>query len=285
MLRIGLAQVNLTVGDIGGNSAKIVRWTEKAHRKEADIVAFPELALSGYPAEDLLLRRRFLEDCRAALRQIAGKTKPPAVIVGFPDRSDAIHNSAAVIGRGKVIAIVNKIHLPNYGVFDEQRYFKPGKKTCVLAAGAARVGISICEDIWYEDVSRAQVASGGAHLIINISCSPYHAGKGVEREELMKERAVAHRAYVAYVNLVGGQDELVFDGHSVIIDPSGRVLARGKQFDEDLIVADIDVKRAQGSARGGIKKRGKSIPVETVKVGIAPRARRKPVGSRMAPAG
>jgi NAD+ synthase (glutamine-hydrolysing) len=282
MLRIALAQVNLTVGDIEGNSAKILRWTEKARRKGADIVAFPELALSGYPAEDLLLRRRFLEDCRSALERIAGKIRRPAVIVGFPDRSDAIRNSAAVIGEGRVITIVNKIHLPNYGVFDEQRYFKPGDGTCVLVAGTSRIGISICEDIWHEDVSEAQVVSGGAQVIVNISCSPYNVGKGAEREVLMKERATAHRAYVAYLNLVGGQDELVFDGHSVIFDPSGAVLARGKQFDEDLVIADIDVKRAGDSARRRGRRRGGSIPVETVEIGLPARPRRKPAASRTA---
>jgi NAD+ synthase (glutamine-hydrolysing) len=281
-LRMALAQVNFTVGDIRGNVARILRWTEKAGRVGADIVAFPELAISGYPPEDLLLRPRFLGDCRAAVQRIAGKVDRPAVVVGFPNLLDSVYNSAAILARGKIAAIYNKIHLPNYGVFDEKRYFAPGDRVCVVSLGGVRVGVSICEDIWYEDVSQAQVASGGAHVILNISCSPYHAGKGAEREGLMIDRATTNGAHVAYLNLVGGQDELVFDGHSVIIDPTGGVSARGKQFDEDLITADIEVGRGGDRLRKRSRQRRCSIPVEAIKISSRSGLRKPEIAAGMA---
>ncbi|MFH1313001.1 MAG: NAD+ synthase [Candidatus Eisenbacteria bacterium] len=281
MLRIALAQVNLTVGDIKGNTAKILKWIDKARRQNADLIAFPELAISGYPPEDLLLRRRFLEDCRGAVDKIAKSLKQTAVVVGFPSHAGSVHNSAAVLSGGKVVAVCNKIHLPNYGVFDEKRYFTPGRTALVLVAADARVGVSICEDIWREDVSVTQVRVGRAHVILNISSSPYHAGKGNEREELLKRRALANDAYVAYVNMVGGQDELVFDGHSLVIGPDGTTIARGKQFREDLIVADIDVaivkQRVTLAARRGFKR----IAVETADLGIEPSARKTKIAPRV----
>jgi NAD+ synthase (glutamine-hydrolysing) len=281
VLRIALAQVNLTVGDIRGNTTKILKWIDKARKQNADLIAFPELAISGYPPEDLLLRRRFLEDCRSAVDKIAKTIKLASVVVGFPSHAGSAHNSAAVLAGGKVVSVCNKIHLPNYGVFDEKRYFTPGRTALVLLAGDARVGVSICEDIWREDVSIAQVKMGRAHIILNISSSPYHAGKGNEREELLKRRALANDAYVAYVNLVGGQDELVFDGHSLVIGPDGVTMARGKQFREDLIIADIDVgvvkERVTLAARRGFKR----IAVETADLGMRPSARKKKVKPRV----
>ena len=277
MLRIALAQVNLTVGDIKGNTSKIIKWIDKARKQNADLVAFPELAISGYPPEDLLLRRRFLEDCRGAVDKIAKTLKQATVVVGFPSYSGSLHNSAAVLTAGKVVSVSNKIHLPNYGVFDEKRYFTPGRTALVLTALDARVGVSICEDIWREDVAAAQVREGRAHIILNISSSPYHAGKGNERENLLKRRALANDAYVAYVNLVGGQDELVFDGHSLVIGPDGVIIARGRQFREDLVIADIDVgevkRRASLTARRGFKR----IAVETADLDIKPAGRKKKV--------
>jgi NAD+ synthase (glutamine-hydrolysing) len=281
VLRIALAQVNLTVGDIKGNTAKIVKWIEKARKQNADLIAFPELAISGYPPEDLLLRRRFLDDCRSAIEKIAKKVKQPAVVVGVPCHTGSLHNSAAVVSGGKVVTVSNKIHLPNYGVFDEKRYFTPGRTALVLVAGDARVGVSICEDIWREDVPVAQIKMGRAHILLNVSSSPYHAGKGNEREELLKRRALANDAYVAYVNLVGGQDELVFDGHSLIIGPDGTTIARGKQFREDLVVSDLDVglvkQRVSLAARRGFRR----IAVETVDLGLKPPARKKKITPRV----
>jgi len=266
IIRLALAQVNLTVGDIGGNARKVVRWINKAERRGADLVAFPELTLAGYPAEDLLLKKRFREDCRSALDRLALKVKGPVAIVGFPSTGEKTHNSVAVIHKGKIAGTCNKIELPNYGVFDEPRYFSPGRRACVLALDGVRIGLSICEDIWLEEVSAAQVAAGKARVLLNVSCSPYHVGKGAQREALMKARAAANNVYVAYLNVVGGQDELVFDGHSVVVDPEGGILARGRQFKEDLVVVDLDVaklKRSPGSTR---RAPDEGIPIDTIRV-------------------
>ena len=277
IIRLALAQVNLTVGDIRGNTRKVLRWIDRADRLGADVVAFPELTLAGYPAEDLLLKKRFLKDCRSALERLAGKVKRPVALVGFPSIGEGTHNSVAVIHGGRIAGICNKIELPNYGVFDEPRYFSPGKRACVLALGGVRIGLSICEDIWLEGVSAAQVDRGKARILLNVSCSPYTVGKGAQREALMKARAAANNAYVAYLNLVGGQDELVFDGHSLVVDPDGRILARGKQFDEDLLVVDLDVgllKRKSGTRRHAVVG---SIPVETVKLEAPPGSHRRKI--------
>ncbi len=281
MLRMALAQINLTVGDIKGNRRKILIWAEKAKKARADIVAFPELSISGYPAEDLLLRREFLEDCRKNVEAIAACIKGIIGIVGFPYLSDGVHNAAAVIVNGQVSPVYNKIHLPNYGVFDEKRYFKPGDKACVLRMGDARIGLSICEDLWLEDVAEAQARQGGAQILLNISSSPYHAGKGSERENLFRERAIANNAYVAYVNLVGGQDELVFDGHSMIVDPDGNVVARGRQFHDDLIIADIDYARVRRPAKSKTQTSTRVIPVETFDIRACPRPHGRAIVSKV----
>ncbi len=278
--RVALAQTNLTVGDIAGNEAIILRWIDRARRLDVDLVAFPELAISGYPAEDLLLKPRFLADCQAAISRIAGKVTRPVVIVGFPSSDGCVRNSAAILAGGKLVSVCNKIHLPNYGVFDEKRYFSPGRAAMVLATGRARIGLSICEDIWREDVSKAQALSGASDILLNVSSSPYHAGKGMEREDLMKVRATENRVYVAYVNLVGGQDELVFDGHSVIIGPSGEVVARGRQFREDLVVADMEIGRSPARVRTRRPQRGR-IAVQEVEIAIKVKARRKRIASKI----
>lgn len=261
--RIALAQVNLTVGDIKGNRRKIAAWTARARKAGADLVAFPELAVAGYPAEDLLLRREFVEDCRQSMEALAPCARGIVAVVGFPRLAGSLHNSAAVLAGGKIAALVDKIHLPNYGVFDEKRYFTPGRSASVIELDGVRVGVSICEDIWQEDVSRAQ-AGRGARVLLNISCSPYQAGKGGEREDLMRQRALANDGFVAYLNLVGGQDELVFDGHSVVVDPDGNLVARGKQFDEDLIIADLEPGLLAGRRRSA--PAGAVPPVKVVTV-------------------
>ncbi len=282
MLRIGLAQINPTVGDIKGNTRKIIRWLEKARKRDADIVAFPELALCGYPAEDLLLRRRFLDDCDEAMNLIARHVGNMVAVIGAPHRQGkTLRNAAAVIHRGRLIHSCSKIHLPNYGVFDEKRYFTPAGNACVLAMGLARIGLSICEDIWHRDVVASQVSRSGAGLLLNISCSPYQMGKGAERESLMARRAVENKAHVAYLNVVGGQDELVFDGHSVIIDPAGGVLARAKQFSEDLILADLDEKALGQPVKAGPKPSGAKVKVRTIKIDARPRARKRGMTSRI----
>ena len=289
MIRIGLAQINPTVGDIKGNTLKIIRWLEKARKQDIDIVAFPELAICGYPAEDLLLRQRFIDDCEAAIERIAAKVGRMVAVVGYPRlEGKVLRNSAAVIHNRKLVSACSKIHLPNYGVFDEKRYFNPGMNTCVLSLGKARIGISICEDIWHKDVVAAQVGRAGAGLILNISCSPYQIGKGIEREALMMDRAKENKACVAYLNVVGGQDELVFDGHSVITGPAGGVIARAKQFEEDLIVADLDEKalrhpvRSAAASGGGRASGGaRGVPVRTIEVTARLGARKKKLAPRI----
>jgi NAD+ synthase (glutamine-hydrolysing) len=280
VLRIALAQINVTVGDIKGNREKILLWAAKAKRAGADVVAFPELAVSGYPAEDLLLRREFLDDCSKSLETIARRLTGIVAIVGFPYFSAGARNAAAVVAGGRVFHVYNKMHLPNYGVFDEKRYFVPGDKACVIRMGSVRLGISICEDLWFEDVAEAQ-ARAGAQVLVNISSSPYHAGKGIEREDLFRERAAANNVFVAYLNLVGGQDELVFDGYSMIIDPAGNIVARARQFRDDLLVADLDWEtvRRRSPARCGTTK--PAMPVETFNVGVGPRPRVRSIAARI----
>jgi len=246
-MRLALAQINPTVGDLAGNSAKIVERIASARQLGADVVAFPELALSGYPPEDLLLKRSFLEDCRAWLDRTAAAATGIIAIIGFPDdHLRDVGNAAAVINNGRLVGVYRKSLLPNYGVFDEVRYFRPGDGRQVFEIGGAGVGISICEDIWHRDgPPRIQAEEGGARLLINISASPYHAGKGGERAVMLAARARDYGATVAYVNLVGGQDELVFDGQSMVFAPDGRLIAQGAQFEEDLIVLDLDIEPPQ----------------------------------------
>lgn len=241
-LRLAMAQINVVVGDIDGNADRISQWIDRAREIHADVVTFPELAVTGYPPEDLLLKPQFIDANLAALQKIVSRTRDITAIVGFVDRRDDIFNAAAVAHDGKMVAVCHKMYLPNYGVFDEFRYFQPGSRSPVLRIGKATIGISICEDIWYPDGPVSdQTLFGGAEIIINISSSPYHAGKRHARERMLATRAADITAIVAYNNLVGGQDELVFDGDSLVFDQLGSLIARGKQFDEDLVVVDLDV--------------------------------------------
>ena len=241
-LRLAMAQINVVVGDVEGNAQKIIEWIDRARDADADIVTFPELALTGYPPEDLLLKPQFIDANLSALEKVIAKTRDITAIVGFVDRQDDIFNAAAIAQNGKLVTAYHKIYLPNYGVFDEFRYFQPGSRCPVLQMGGATIGVSICEDIWYPDGPVfMQALSGGAELIINISSSPYHAGKRRWRERMLATRASDNTVIVAYNNLVGGQDELVFDGDSLVFDENGEIIARGKQFEEDLIVVDLDV--------------------------------------------
>jgi NAD+ synthase (glutamine-hydrolysing) len=250
--RLALAQINTTVGDIGGNEVKIIRHIQKARKLGVDVVAFPELSMTGYPPEDLLLKPQFITDNLASVRRIADRTKGITAVVGFADAGPGrIHNAAAVIHAGKLAGVYHKIYLPNYGVFDERRYFTPGNRAVVLVLGGVRIGLNICEDIWIpEGVADFQALRGEADIILNISSSPYHAGKGRQREVMLSSRARKNRTVVAYVNLVGGQDELVFDGMSLVYGEQGELLARGKQFEEDLIVVDLDVAKIRRSWHG-----------------------------------
>jgi len=241
-LRIALAQVNVTVGDLEGNVAKILANVAAARDQAADLVVFPEMAISGYPPEDLLLKPHFIEANLAALEQVAAASQDILIVTGFVDRRDDIYNAAAICYQGQVAGVYHKVYLPNYGVFDENRYFQVGPEAPVFRWVEATFGVNICEDVWYPDgPTEAQALLGGAQLIINISSSPYHAGKGSFRERMLATRAADNTAIVAFCNLVGGQDELVFDGHSLVFDAQGDLVARGRSFEEDLVVADLDL--------------------------------------------
>jgi NAD+ synthase (glutamine-hydrolysing) len=243
-MRLALCQMNATVGDISGNAERISAGIRDAREAGADLLLFPELALTGYPPEDLLLKEHFLADARSALEQLAGEAREIVVVVGFPERAEDVFNSAAVLAEGAIDAIYRKVYLPNYGVFDEQRYFQAGPSGAVIDIGSERVGLTICEDIWEPGPPASEEALAGATLIVNISASPYHAGKGAERERMFSQRARDNLACVAFCGLVGGQDELLFDGHSCVIDHNGATLARAAQFREQMLIADVDLAAA-----------------------------------------
>ncbi|HXB65802.1 MAG TPA: NAD+ synthase [Solirubrobacteraceae bacterium] len=240
-LRIALCQMNATVGDIAGNAARIRAGIDAARAQNAKLVLFPELALTGYPPEDLLLREHFLTDAATALGELAAEVEGIVAVVGFPERAGAVYNAAAVLDRGAVRAVYRKVHLPNYGVFDEQRYFAAGHTGAVIDIDGCAVGITVCEDLWRPGAPAADEAERGARLIVNISASPYHTGKGLERERLFAQRAREHGAHIAFCGLVGGQDELVFDGHSFVLDPAGATIARAAQFEEELLVCELEL--------------------------------------------
>jgi NAD+ synthase (glutamine-hydrolysing) len=244
-IRVALAQINPTVGDLAGNTDLVIDYIARARAISADLVAFPELALTGYPPEDLLLKPHFVRDNLEALDKVIAASQDLIVVVGFVDTDGSdIYNAAAVIAGGKLVDSYRKNFLPNYGVFDEERYFQRGTRCPVFSLGKARVGLNICEDIWYPGgPTKMQALVGDAHLIINISSSPYHARKIFDRERMLCTRAEDNAIALAYCNMFGGQDELVFDGNSVIINEEGRIVARGRAFAEDLVVADINIER------------------------------------------
>jgi NAD+ synthase (glutamine-hydrolysing) len=241
-MRLALAQVNCTVGDVDGNTRKIVDWIEQARDAGADLVAFPELAVAGYPPEDLVLKPDFIHRNQAALDDIAAASRGIVTVVGFIEAAEAAYNAAATIAHGKVVAVTRKERLPNYGVFDEERYFRPGGPGPLFGLNGTRFGVNVCEDIWYPTGPIATQAAAGAELIVNINSSPYHRGKWVQREWMLSIRASDNSTIVAYVNMVGGQDELVFDGASVVFDEQGRLIARARAFVEDLLIVDVDLR-------------------------------------------
>ncbi len=240
-LRIGMAQINTTVGDFAGNQRRIKEAMAEASSLGANLITFPELAICGYPPEDLLLKPQFIEENLKSLGHIIEQSAGLNIVVGFIDAKNDIYNAAAVIHDGKLVGVYHKIYLPNYGVFDENRYFKSGSEYPVYIIDGVAIGINICEDIWYEGGPAAAQAYSGAEVLVNISASPYHFDKGNSRERMLATRASDNVVIIAYNNLIGGQDELVFDGNSLLLDEKGRLIARGKQFEEDLIVADLDI--------------------------------------------
>jgi NAD+ synthase (glutamine-hydrolysing) len=239
-VRVALAQLNPTVGDIAGNEAKALEALESARGAGAQLVLFPELYITGYPPEDLLLKEHFLRDARSAVQRLAEASRDLVTVVGFPERDVDVFNAAAVLAGGEVAAIYRKVYLPNYGVFDEQRYFQSGTGGGIIELDGVRLGVTICEDIWEPGPPLSDEALAGATVIVNISASPYHAGKGGERERMIEQRARDSLAAVAFCALVGGQDELVFDGYSLVVDHEGEVVARAAQFEEEVLVAEID---------------------------------------------
>ncbi len=237
-----MGQINTTVGDLGSNVDKMAEWAARATERGADLVCFPELAVTGYPPEDLVLRPEFVRDNLAALQDLAQRTAGGcAVLTGFVDRSDAgLHNSAGLLSGGEVLARYHKVRLPNYGVFDEQRYFVPGETACPVRVASAALGISVCEDAWKPGSPWNAYAELGTAVIPNINASPYHRHKIAERLEICRERAQETGAWIVYVNAVGGQDELVFDGGSMVVSPRGDLVWHAVMFDEDLLVVEID---------------------------------------------
>jgi NAD+ synthase (glutamine-hydrolysing) len=243
-MRLALAQINTTVGDLDGNRRRIVDRIDEARASGADLVLFPELAVTGYPPEDLLLRPSFLRAAARSLGEIAAEARGVGVLVGVPLLHRDLYNACAACMDGEVRGFYSKRFLPNYGVFDEDRYFQSGRELLLLRHGETLVGPTICEDIWQPGPPATDLALAGAHVIANISASPFHLGKGREREEMLATRARDNAAWIAFVNAVGAQDELVFDGHSLVIDQDGEVVARGPAFEEALLIVDIDASAA-----------------------------------------
>ena len=252
MIRIAAAQMNSTVGDLKGNSAKILGYIERARVSGVDIIAFPELALTGYPPEDLLLKTGFIDDNLKTVYDLAREVEDITAIVGFVDRQKkGLFDAAAVIYGGKIKGVCHKQILPNYGVFDEKRYFVSARWPRLFQLNGAIFGVSICEDIWHREGPVKLLASNGAGLVFNINASPYHSGKITLREEAVRERIRESHLYVCYVNLIGGQDELVFDGQSFVMDKKGVIVSRAEAFREDLLIMDIPM--------SGLKRKKRKI--------------------------
>jgi NAD+ synthase (glutamine-hydrolysing) len=256
-LRVGLAQINTTVGDLKGNVAKVLEYVERARDLGVDVVSFPELTVTGYPPEDLLLRPSFVRDNVEALDAVVKGCDGITAVVGFVDLPGGrqggegdIYNSAAVIHDGRLADVYHKQRLPNYGVFDEMRYFQPGQGYPVYTVAGVGAGVNVCEDIWYPgDPTRAQ-ARAGAQVIVNINGSPYHAGKRGARQQMLATRAGDYGVFVCYTNQVGGQDELVFDGGSMVLGPAGELVAQAAMFEEELLVCDVSLEGAKEGKRG-----------------------------------
>jgi len=275
ILRISLAQINPTVGDLAGNRDKIIDRIASARKLGADVAAFPELAVTGYPPEDLLLKPQFVKDNQRTLREIQRATKGITAVVGFVDRQDFLYNAAAVLHDGRLAYVYHKILLPNYGVFDEYRYFRPGNRYPLLTVRGVKVGVNICEDIWFPEGPTRSLALAGAEVIVNINASPYHKEKGRQRLAMLSERARQNRVIISYTNAVGGQDELVFDGQSMVVDRNGRLLAMGSQFTEDLITLDVAVPEAK-PLKASAKAR-QFVSIDTVVLSERPGPKKKPL--------
>jgi NAD+ synthase (glutamine-hydrolysing) len=254
-VRLAIAQINTTVGDIDGNRELIVSRLVEARAQGADLVLFPELAVTGYPPEDLLLRPAFLRAAERSLEQLSRHASGIVALVGVPHFDLDLHNACAICADGGVRGYYRKRFLPNYGVFDEMRYFAPADDLVMLEVGGVRVGLTICEDMWQPGPPATELALAGAELIVNISASPFHVGREREREEMLRTRARDNLAFVGFCNLVGGQDELVFDGHSLVVDDEGEVVARAAGFEEELLIVDVDPAAVIGRRLSDVRRR------------------------------
>jgi NAD+ synthase (glutamine-hydrolysing) len=272
-MRLALAQINVVVGDLDGNRDRIVSSLNEARASGADLALLPELAVTGYPPEDLLLRPGFLRASRQALEDVAAATAGLVALVGTPWLDRDLSNACAVCADGRVVAVYRKQFLPNYGVFDEHRYFAEGRDLLLLRFGDTYIGTTICEDVWQPGPPATDLALAGAQLLVNLSASPFHVGKAEEREEMLVTRARDTSSFFAFCNLVGGQDELVFDGHSVVIDDAGEVVARAPGFEEHLLIVDVEPTFAVGRRLRDVRRRElersrESVPsVEVVELG------------------
>jgi NAD+ synthase (glutamine-hydrolysing) len=287
-MRLALAQIDTTVGDLDGNRDRILSGLADAKAAGADVVLFPELAITGYPPEDLLLRPSFIRAAERSLAEVAREARGIVAFVGTPHLERDLYNACAVCAGGEVKAIYRKRFLPNYGVFDEHRYFAPGRDLFLLEHGEVLLGPTVCEDVWQPGPPATDLALAGAQLIVNISASPFHVGKEREREQMLQTRARDNVCYVAFVNAVGAQDELVFDGHSVVLDDEGEVLARAPGFEEALLVVDIEPQEAVGRRLRDVRRRSleserEAVPeVPVIHVG-SPRPRNEMVAAKVAP--
>ena len=277
-LRVGVAQINAVVGDLDGNAQRVLDAYDAAVREGCELVVFPELVITGYPPEDLLLRPAFVAAAAETLAKVVARTGDAAAVIGFPEQADRLYNAAAVCANGRVLGVYRKHLLPNYAVFDEQRYFtassEPGP---VFDVAGVRVGVTICEDAWEPGPILAATAHG-AEVIVNINASPFHVGKSRSREEMLATRARDNRVILTYTNTAGGQDELIFDGHSVVMDYTGEVIARAKGFEEDLLVVDLNVEavaraRAAEGRKAGLSRKGAS-PIDRIVLKGGPTTRR-----------
>ena len=270
-VRIAMAQINCTVGDLDGNLRKMREYIQKAELAGADIIAFPELAITGYPPEDLLLKPRFVKDNLDAVRELTESVAHIVVIAGFVDKDHgALYNAAAVMYEGETVGVYHKMFLPNYGVFDEKRYFKAGTQPLVFRFGKSAFAVNICEDIWHKDGPAGLQALSGARLILNINASPYHAGKIKEREKIIRAQAKVNRVHIAYINLVGGQDELVFDGQSMVVNSAGKITSRAEAFKEDLLIHDLAIPITRKRASKGVITIADEMPYKN-KIWVSPK--------------
>lgn len=292
--RIAMVQMNPTVGDLDGNARRILRWLREARAAKPDLVTFPELAITGYPPEDLLLKPKFVEDNRRVLNEVMRAARDVVAIVGYVGQGESagrhppsspvvaagrheIYNAAALLAEGRLVTTYAKRHLPNYGVFDESRYFIPGRRLPLVTINGTVVGVNICEDIWLPNGPTRRQAAAGAEIIVNINASPFHLGKSRSREQMLATRARDNGVIVTYTNMVGGQDELVFDGHSVVLDHTGDLVARAKGFEEELLVVDLNVDAVARSraARGRTSHAEASAVMTVERVVLRTRPRKK----------